>query len=31
MAYPYFTDNLWILIIVGVALTVAPWVIKSTS
>ena len=28
MAYPYFTDNVWILLIVGVALITAPWVIK---
>ena len=28
MAYPYFTDNPWVLLIVGVALVVAPWVIK---
>ena len=28
MAYPYFTDNIWILLVVGVALTAAPWVIK---
>jgi hypothetical protein len=28
MAYSYFTDNVWILLIVGLALVVAPWVIK---
>lgn len=28
MAYPYFTDNIWILLIVGIALVAAPWVIK---
>ena len=26
--YPYFTDNIWILLIVGLALAMAPWVIK---
>ena len=27
MAYPYFTDNIWILLVVGLALGIAPWVI----
>lgn len=30
MAYPYFTDNVWILLVVGAALIAAPWVIKGT-
>jgi hypothetical protein len=28
IAYPYFTDNIWILLVVGLALAVAPWVLK---
>ena len=28
MAYPYFTDNLWILVTVGVVLCLAPLFIK---
>ena len=28
MAYPYFTDNVWILLGVGIALCAAPFVIK---
>jgi hypothetical protein len=28
MGYSYFTDNVWILLIVGIILLVAPWVIK---
>lgn len=28
MAYSYFTDNVWVLLIVGIALIVAPWVVK---
>lgn len=27
--YPYFTDNVWILLGVGAALCAAPFVIKS--
>lgn len=29
MAYPYFTDNIWILLVVGLALGIAPWVIRN--
>jgi hypothetical protein len=28
MAYPYFIDNIWLLLIIGLALAIAPWVIK---
>jgi len=28
MIYPYFTDNIWWLLIIGVVLIAAPWVIK---
>ena len=28
IAYPYFIDNIWLLLVVGLALAVAPWVIK---
>jgi len=29
MGYSYFTDNIWILLIVGAALMAAPFVIKE--
>ncbi len=29
MVYPYFTDNIWILLGVGAALGAAPFVIKA--
>ena len=29
MFYPYLVDNIWWLIIIGVALAAAPWVIKT--
>ncbi len=28
MVYPYFTDNIWILLVVGAALCVAPYFIR---
>ena len=29
MVYPYFTDNIWVLLFVGVALVVAPFIVKE--
>jgi hypothetical protein len=29
MAYPYFTDNIWILLVVGVVLCLAPYFIRT--
>ena len=29
MFYPYLVDNIWLLLIIGVALVAAPWVINT--